>query len=156
MDLASAALLPRTTAGDVHHYQPFSFPLDTAQLYNDLHWTLVRPQVQRRQKVANRNVWDFGWEMRSRGRFATPGDSPRHDCSPYSHVHVRRVRLGFTRRSRAIFCRPVPKPSVTIREKKCITVQVNSRTHVPQKLTDLISLSTNPVSILSVPIQTVR
>jgi hypothetical protein len=33
--------------------------------------------------------------------------------------------------------------------------QVNSRTHVPQKLTGLISLYTNPVSILSVPIQTV-
>jgi protein transport protein SEC24 len=44
VDLASFVLLPRTTAGDVHHYQPFSFSLDTAQLYNDLHWTLVRPQ----------------------------------------------------------------------------------------------------------------
>jgi hypothetical protein len=35
-------------------------------------------------------------------------------------------------------------------------VQVNSRTHVPQKLTSLISLCTNPVSILSAPIQTVN
>jgi hypothetical protein len=52
---------------------------------------------------------------RSRGRFATPADSPRHDCSPCSHLHVRRGSLGFVRRSRAIFCRPVPIPDVTIR-----------------------------------------
>jgi hypothetical protein len=25
---------------------------------------------------------------RSRGRFATPADQPRHDCSPYSHMHT--------------------------------------------------------------------
>jgi hypothetical protein len=40
-------------------------------------------------------------------------------------------------------------------ESAAAQVLVNSRTHVPQKLTGLISL-TNPVSILSVPIQTVR
>ena len=34
-------------------------------------------------------------------------------------------------------------------------VQVNSRTHVPQMLTGLISLCTNPVSMLRVSIQTV-
>ena len=34
-----------------------------------------------------------------------------------------------------------------------VGIQVNSRTHVPQKLTGLISLSTNPVSTLSFPIQ---
>jgi hypothetical protein len=33
----------------------------------------------------------FGWS--SRGCFATPADFPRHDCSPYSHLHVRRERL---------------------------------------------------------------
>jgi hypothetical protein len=38
---------------------------------------------------------------------ATPADSPRHDCIPYSPVHVRRERVGFVHRSRAIFCRPV-------------------------------------------------
>jgi hypothetical protein len=48
---------------------------------------------------------------RSRGRFATPADFPLHDCSPYSHVHVRREGLGFVHRSRAIFCRPVPNLS---------------------------------------------
>ena len=40
--------------------------------------------------------------------------------------------------------------------KSCESLQANCRTHRPQKLKRLISLCTNPVSILSVPIQTVR
>jgi hypothetical protein len=52
---------------------------------------------------------------RSRGRFATPADFPLHDCSSYSHVHERRESLEFVHRSRAIFGRPVPRLSVTIR-----------------------------------------
>ena len=56
---------------------------------------------------------DFGWERSSRGRFATPADSPLHDCSAYSHVHVQRERFG-VHRSRAVFGRAVPK-IVTIR-----------------------------------------
>ena len=47
---------------------------------------------------------------RSRGRFATPADSPLHDCCPYSHVHVRRERVGFVPRSRTVFCRAEPNP----------------------------------------------
>jgi hypothetical protein len=35
------------------------------------------------------------------------------------------------------------------------SLQVNSTTHAPQKLTGFISLHTNPVSFLCVPIQTV-
>jgi hypothetical protein len=53
--------------------------------------------------------------MSSRGRFATPADFPLHDCSPYSHVHVRRRHLGFVHRPRTLFCRPVPNPNITIR-----------------------------------------
>jgi hypothetical protein len=34
-----------------------------------------------------------------------PADFPPHDCTPYSHVSVRRARLGFVHRSR-----PVPNP----------------------------------------------
>jgi hypothetical protein len=52
---------------------------------------------------------------RSRGRFATPADFPLHDCSPYSHVHARRERLGFVHRSRAVFRRPCPNPNIPIR-----------------------------------------
>jgi hypothetical protein len=51
---------------------------------------------------------------RSRSRFATPAESPLRGCSPYSHLHIRRDRLGFVHRSRAIFYHPVPNPSVTI------------------------------------------
>ena len=48
------------------------------------------PAAYSGEKVTNRNVRDFGWEMSSRGRFATPADFPLHDCSPYSHVTNRR------------------------------------------------------------------
>jgi hypothetical protein len=61
------------------------------------------------QKVATRDVRDFGRAIAHEARFATPTDSPRHDGSAYSHVHVRRERVGFVHRSRVIFCRPVPK-----------------------------------------------
>jgi hypothetical protein len=49
--------------------------------------------------------------MSSRGRFTTRADFPRHDCSPYRGLHVRRDFGGFVHRSRAIFCRPVPNPN---------------------------------------------
>jgi hypothetical protein len=58
----------------------------------------------------------------SRGRFATPADFPRHDCRPYSNVHVRRESVGFPPRTRSISCRAVPKPNVTIRDF-CSTVE---------------------------------
>jgi hypothetical protein len=62
---------------------------------------------------------------RSRGRFAKPADFPLHDCSPYSHVHVRRESVGVVRRSRASFCRPVCQTTladVTIRTSCCVAV----------------------------------
>ena len=49
--------------------------------------------------------------MSSRGRFATPADFPRQDCSPYRGLHVRRESLGCVHRSRAILCRPAPNRS---------------------------------------------
>jgi hypothetical protein len=64
-------------------------------------------QAAMKKVFANRNgVGRVG--DRSRGRFATPADSPLQDCSPYSHVHVRRGSLGFVHRSRAILCRAKP------------------------------------------------
>ena len=47
----------------------------------------------------------------------------------------------------------LPLPILPYRRVK---IQANCETHRPQKLKCLISLCTNPVSILSVPIQTVR
>jgi hypothetical protein len=60
------------------------------------------------EKVANHNVSRVG--DRSRGRFATPADSPLQDCSPYSQVHVRRESLGFVHRSRTLYLSPRAKP----------------------------------------------
>jgi hypothetical protein len=39
-----------------------------------------------------------------------PGDSPRHEGTPFRGLHVRRERLGFVHRSRTLVCRAVPKP----------------------------------------------
>jgi hypothetical protein len=76
---------------------------------------------------------------RSRGRFATPADFPRHFCSPYSGLHVHRESLGFVRRSRIIFCRPAPNPRVTIR--LFIAVRRDGRTSLRTKLTQMRSTS---------------
>ena len=63
-------------------------------------------------KVAKRDGMDFGWKRSLTRLFrdATPADVPLHDCSPYSHVHVRRESLGFVHQ-----CRPVPTCNVTVR-----------------------------------------
>jgi hypothetical protein len=45
---------------------------------------------------------------RSRGRYATPADFPRHDGTSYRGLRVRRWGLGFVHRSRTILCRAVP------------------------------------------------
>ena len=62
------------------------------------------------QTVANRNVRDFGWEVSSRGRFATPTDFSLHDCSPYRALHVRRESAGFVHRFKGRFLSPHAKP----------------------------------------------
>jgi hypothetical protein len=54
--------------------------------------------------------WGFRVGDGARGRFATPTKFPRHDCSPYQGLYVRRDSSGFPPRSRAIFCRPFAKP----------------------------------------------
>jgi hypothetical protein len=65
-------------------------------------------------KVRNVTVGISGWGGRSRGCYATPADSPRHDGTPYRELHVRRECLGFVPGSKAIFCRAVPNLGVTI------------------------------------------
>jgi hypothetical protein len=54
----------------------------------------LSPFKQRCEQVANRPNRDFGWVTSSRGRFATPADSPRHECSPCRGLHVRRDSLA--------------------------------------------------------------
>jgi hypothetical protein len=63
------------------------------------------------ENVANRTGLGIRVGDRSRGRFATPADFPQHDGTPYRGLHVRRERLGFVPRSRAIFCRSAPNPN---------------------------------------------
>jgi hypothetical protein len=69
----------------------------------------------------SRIVKGFRVGDRSRGRFTTPADFPRHGGAPYRGLRVRRWGLGFAHRSRATLCRAVPNPSVTIRNF-CIAV----------------------------------
>ena len=80
--------------------------------------------TQRCKSRWNRDERGFGWEVavcgsmgscadttkkllivtgfrvgdRSRGRYATPADSPRHDGTPYRGLRVRRWGLGFAHR----------------------------------------------------------
>ena len=61
------------------------------------------------EKVANRNVRGFGWEIAHGGCFATPADFPRLDGTPKRGLRVRRWGLGFVHHSRTIFCCAVPK-----------------------------------------------
>ncbi|KAI5348283.1 hypothetical protein L3X38_001170 [Prunus dulcis] len=44
IDIASIAVIPRTTGGQVYYYYPFSAVSDPAKLYNDLRWNVTRPQ----------------------------------------------------------------------------------------------------------------
>lgn len=44
VDVASLAVVPATTGGQVYYYHPFSATSDSAKLYNDLRWNLTRPQ----------------------------------------------------------------------------------------------------------------
>jgi hypothetical protein len=68
-----------------------------------------------------------GGRVRSRGVFATSADSPRHDGTLYRGLHVRRECLGFVHHSNIIFCRPVPNPTVTIRNcfDRCSTYEAD-------------------------------
>ena len=62
-------------------------------------------------EVANRTVGvSLGWEVAHEAVLRRPPNFPRHDCSPYSYVHVRRESLEYVHHSRAVLCRPVPNP----------------------------------------------
>lgn len=46
VDIASLGQLCRTTGGQLYSYGKFDARSDTAQLFNDLRWCLIRPQVR--------------------------------------------------------------------------------------------------------------
>jgi hypothetical protein len=88
--------------------------------------TLLRRVAYSDEKSCDRNREGFRVGDRSWGRYATPADFPLHDCSPYSHVHVRRESVGFVHHSRTILCRTLPNPNDTIRNF-CIAVWTRRR-----------------------------
>jgi hypothetical protein len=94
------------------------------------------------QGCKSRESERYGFRVgdRSRGRFAMPADFTLHDGSPYSHVHVRRERLGVVARSSTIFCRAVPNLGVTIRNF-CIAERLSQH-----------SLSRSPALFLPRPV----
>jgi hypothetical protein len=67
----------------------------TLPLASPMRW--VTPRNIERPSDAKEKNRNFG------GRLTTPADFPRHQCSPYSHLHVRRFFWGgeFVHRSRA-------------------------------------------------------
>jgi len=91
VDLSSMAALPRTTGGQIYHYHPFNFNLDTAQLYNDLHWNLVRPQgmeaVMRVRCSAGLSV--SGYSGAFTKHTATDLDLPAIDCNKAFVTYLR-------------------------------------------------------------------
>jgi hypothetical protein len=104
------------------HFEDYTTSMDTSN-FQPLQLYTVRPHAARHhgniprrtsdgKARANRNGRGFGWEISPRGRFATPADFPQHGCSPYSHVHVRRERLGFFHLGFFHRSRTAPNPNV--------------------------------------------
>jgi hypothetical protein len=62
-------------------------------------------------KAANRNDWDFGWEIAHAAVSRRPPISLDRMVALHPVIHARRRSLGFVHRSRAIFCRPAPNPN---------------------------------------------
>eukprot|EP00898_Chlorokybus_atmophyticus_P000326 jgi/Chlat1/1294/Chrsp118S01733 len=44
VDIASLSVVPRVTGGQVYYYYPFNPAQDSAKLFNDVRWNVVRPQ----------------------------------------------------------------------------------------------------------------
>jgi hypothetical protein len=70
---------------------------------------LTRRKAMRNLRLLD--CWEFRSGGRSRGRFATPTDSPLQDRRPYRVLHARRERVGCVHRSSTISCRAVPNPN---------------------------------------------
>ncbi len=48
VDVATLGVLCSNTCGSLHHWCPWSPTLDGDEFFNDLRWSLVRPQVSNR------------------------------------------------------------------------------------------------------------
>eukprot|EP00249_Psilotum_nudum_P012247 c23671_g1_i1 orf=107-3535(+) len=82
VDIASLAVVPRTTGGQIYYYYPFSASTDSAKLYNDLRWNLTRPQgleaVMRVRCSQGLQVQDYFGSFCK--RIPTDVDLPAIDC----------------------------------------------------------------------------
>ncbi|VAI14790.1 unnamed protein product [Triticum turgidum subsp. durum] len=61
-DVASISVVPSTTGGRVYYYFPFSALSDPAKLFNDLRWSITRPQgfeAVMRGASSSRLFWQF-------------------------------------------------------------------------------------------------
>jgi hypothetical protein len=75
------------------------------------------PSVRRRLRVkANRTKRESGGRAGSRGRFMTPADFPLRDSTEGYTYAAKGWDLSF----KAIFCRPVPNPNVTVRNRTAL------------------------------------
>jgi hypothetical protein len=67
-------------------------------------------------KVTNRNVRDFGWEIAHAAVSRRPPILlSKIVARTRMYTHAAKVCMGFVHRSRAVFCRPAPNPTITIR-----------------------------------------
>jgi hypothetical protein len=97
-------------------------------------------------EFANRDGRGFGWEV------AYAAVSRRPPIPVYTIV----ARTHMNTYAAEVWDSSIVQGPFSVAPRQTLALQANCRTHRPQKLKCLISLCTNPVSILSVPIQTVR
>jgi hypothetical protein len=81
------------------------------------HLEIAQPPHERRRVGSTEPDGVQRWKSCESLRFRDARRFPSPvDCRPRRGLHVRRERLGFVPRSRAIFCRPVPNPKRPIRK----------------------------------------
>ena len=91
LDVASLAVLPSTTGGQLYYYPSFAPPLDAEQLTADLRWNVSRPQgleaVLRLRCSTGLSVVDYAGSFAK--RTATDVDLPAVDCDKAITVSLR-------------------------------------------------------------------
>ncbi|KAK4754555.1 hypothetical protein SAY87_002659 [Trapa incisa] len=91
IDIASISVVPRTTGGQVYNYLPFSALSDTAKLYNDLRWNIIRPQgfeaVMRARCSQGIQVQEYHGNFCK--RIPTDIDLPAIDCDKAIMVSLK-------------------------------------------------------------------
>ncbi|KAL0415590.1 UNVERIFIED_CONTAM: protein transport protein Sec24-like CEF [Sesamum latifolium] len=91
VDIASLSVVPKTTGGQVYYYYPFSALSDSAKLYNDLRWNVMRPQgfeaVMRVRCSQGIQVQEYSGNFCK--RIPTDVDLPAIDCDKTIMVSLK-------------------------------------------------------------------